>query len=340
MFNDNETLNALFKQIWNKVRDDYGLDLLEVRDLHTGSPIGKIHQYEFHLALRDEGVLDDSEDGSILSIEDLADALLVRSLASARPSPALNRPTTQSLKRLLESEPRIVVAYLLNRYHLSDWRKLNHRTDSWFNDILHRVKVWEHLTGLMIREEPDEIDRLFRELAHWLLELDSKCNLHTLTPPSGLFDAFHAASDANSFEAFVRLLESAAIPLIVEADKRFSIGNRMASSAFVKSWFDNPILVQRKVEVANNKAQRLIDRYGSVKEGLRIEAEREEKRKAKAVDNRLIKGRSSRSRAAKLVNKHAATLDALFRTLGEPDTPPVSTPKIAKPNGLPRMAKG
>ena len=145
MFDDKEILRELFSQANARVFADYRLDLRDMRDLHTGAPIGFLDESVFHIALIDEGALDDSDDGEILSIETLADSLLVRSLASARPSPALNRPTTQSLRRLLNAQPIVVCAFLLNRYHLSDWRKLNHRSDSWFEDMLHRVKVWEQV---------------------------------------------------------------------------------------------------------------------------------------------------------------------------------------------------
>lgn len=350
MLNDTKTLEGLLRDCREKVSTDYGLELLSIRDLHTGAPIGRIDDEVFHTALIDEGVLDDSEDGSTLSIEDLADALLVRSLASARPSPALNRPTTQSLKRLLESQPRVVIAYLLNRYHLTHWRKLNHRDDSWFDDILHRVKVWEKLGELADCDEPDLTEGAFRDLAHWLLELDSKLNLHELTPPATLFPALEAATTLADLRALIGEFELAIVPVLVEADRQFSIGNRLASSAYFKSWFDNPALAERKVEIANKTSQRLYDRWGNVQVGKMIEGEKIQSRKIKAAkraadDSRIIKGRSSRSRAAQLVNKHSAALDALFKTLGDTisesqPTTPAPTPVAKRSTGLPKLVKG
>lgn len=342
MLNEDETLQELFRQCEDKIWTDYGLSLRDVRDLHTGCVIGTTHNHIWFTALRDEGVLDDSEDGSVIEIEELADSLLVRSLASARPSPALNRPTTRSLLRLLESDPLTVNAYLLNRYHLTHWRKLSHRDDSWFEDMLHRVKVWEKLERLTSDADTDAVERSLRALAHWLLELDSKCNLHELTPPDTFFADFHALDNVDAFERFITDFEQHAIPILVEADRLFKIGNRMASSAYTKSWFDNPTLAERKVEIANKKRQGLYDKYGSVAVGMAIEADKSAKKKAKAIDTRIIKGRSSRSKAAKLVNKHAATLDALFRSLGEAigEPAPAPTPKPAKPNGLPKLVKG
>jgi hypothetical protein len=317
-----------------------------MRDLHTGAIIGRIQRDTFHIALIDEGALDDSEDGETLSIESLADALLVRSLASARPSPALNRPSTQSLTRLLKSDPRTVCAYLLNRYSLTHWRKLTHRDDSWFDDILHRIKVWEKLCTLTSGPDADANERSLRALAHWLLELDSKCNLHELTPLPGWFDVFHNLETVDQFELFVREFALIAAPKIAEADKNFRIGNRMASGAFIKSYFDNPTLVERKVEIANNKRQRLYNRYGDVKLGMLLEEERVEVAKHRAAekakkDSRIIKGRSSRSKSAKLINKHSDLLRSLFKTLDDVVTEPkVETPAPPKPTGLPKFVKG
>lgn len=351
MFDDKETLRGLFHSCNEKVWQDYRLDLREVRDLHTGMTIGMIDEDVFHIALVDEGVLDDSEDGEVLAIEDLADALLVRSLASARPSPALNRPTHQSLRRLLDSNPTTVCAYLLNRYRLRDWRKLNHRDDSWFDDMLHRVKVWEKIGFFAREEDADRFESIIRSLTHWLLELDSKCNLHSLNAPTGWFETFLSLDSLDQFDIFTQEFALLATPLIVEADKRFTIGNRMASGAFVKSWFDNPALSQRKVEIANRKKQAEYDKYGPSDELgklLREEANqvREAKLKAKKLkDSQIISGRSSRSRSAKLVNKHADKLNSLFRTLtevtvGDGVRPLDSKPAPVKATGLPMFKKG
>lgn len=350
MFDDKETLADLLAQCHEKILADYGLNLLSICDLHTGAPIGFFNESVFHTALIDEGVLDDSENGEVLAIEDLADALLVRSLASARPSPALNRPTTQSLKRLMESHPKIVCAYLLNRYRLVDWRKLSHRDDSWFDDMLHRVKVWNKLSDLDDGSDPYE--SALRALCHWLLELDSKANLHMLTPVAGWFETFLGLETTEQFELFVAEFAIIATPTIVEADRLLSIGNRMTSSAYVKSWFDNPILNERKVEIAGRikgkSRQALHDKYGDAELGALLEAERLEvaiKNGAKKtmLDGRIIKGRSSRSKAAKLVNKHAAKLDSLFRTLTEVTAAdgfrPELTPKPVKTMGLPKFVK-
>jgi hypothetical protein len=248
---------------------------------------------------------------------------------------------------LLESDPQTVVAFLLNRYHLTHWRKLNHRDDSWFDDMLHRIKVWNQLNKLTHTDD-DASERSLRELAHWLLELDSKCNLHEITPVPGWFDAFHALPNTERFELFVKEFALIASPIIIEADRRMSIGNRMASSAYVSSWFDNPTLAQRKMEIANNKRQRLFDKYGDAELGQLLEDERLAKRaentvKKASLDSRIIKGRSSRSKAAKLVNKHSAVLDSLFRTLTEVTAGDATLPTPPKPivaTGLPKFVKG
>jgi hypothetical protein len=335
MFNNSETLQSLLDQVVERVTADYGIDIHTMFDLHTGAPIGRIDSNVFHTALIDEGALDDSEDGSVLSIEELSDSLLVRCMASMRPSPALNRPTTQTLKRLLESQPIVVVAYLLNRYRIKDWRTLTHRDDSWFETMLVRVDIWKHLSKLSADPDLDAVERSLRVLAHWLLELDSKCNLHTLTPAVGWFEKFALF----------------ATPLIVEADRLFQIGNRMTSSAYIKSWFDHPDQNQRKVEIAGRikgkSRQALYERYGSVELGAMLHADdfkaKQDRAANKAkLDSRIIKGRSARSKAAQLVNKHSAAINSLFRTLTETtDTPHSveSTPKPVRATGLPMFVK-
>lgn len=345
MFDDKQTLETWLTDCREFVEKAYGIDLLDLRDLHTGAYIGRLEESVFHTALIDEGLLDDSDDGKVLDIETLADALLVRSLASARPSPALNRPTPQTLRRLLDSRPAMVCAFLLNRYRLSDWRKLNHRDDSWFETMLSRIKIWDKLGEF--EREGDAGEAPIRTLCHWLLELDSKCNLHDLTPVNGWFDKFLGLLDCEEFSLFVDEFAILVTPTIVEADKRMAIGNRMASSAYVKSWFDNPVQAQRKVEIAGRvkgkSRQELFERYGSVKTGILMEewiAEgRLEKKKEKTKsDSRIIKGRSSRSKAAKLVNKHSGVLNDLFRSLTDAieDGAAPSTPKPVRATGLPK----
>lgn len=351
MFNDSQILDDLLDQCAEQVTDVHGLDLFSMYCLHTGQSIGTLNRAVFITALIDEGAMDDSEDGSVLDIETLADSLFVRCIASMRPSPSLNRPTTQTLKRLLESSPRTVLAYLLNRYHVSDWRTATHRDDSWFETMMHKIRVWQHL--LVIDSDPDVdcVERSFRVLAHWLLELDSKCNLHTLTPAVSWFDKFFACESAESFETFANEFALLATPLIIEADRLFQIGNRMASSAYIKSWFDHPDQNQRKVEIAGRikgrSRQELFDNYGSVAVGAMLA---EDSRKAKAeraaakakADSRIIKGRSSRSKSAKLINKHSELLNRLFGDLTaatENQTPLAPTPKPVRTIGLPMFVK-
>jgi hypothetical protein len=217
--------------------------------------------------------------------------------------------------------------------------------------MLHRVKVWEHLAKL--NDSSDQWERSIRAFCHWLLELDSKCNLHSLTPPTDFFSRFFDCLTLDQFEQLTKDFELVAVPKIIEADKAFAIGNRLSSSAYIKSWFDNPELAQRKVEIANPRRQRLFNKYGSVELGLLIEEEKRDKKKIleaekKVKDARIITGRSARSKAAQLVNKHADKLNAAFKILSDTiesnssskAPTPVVEPARKVANGLPKFVKG
>jgi hypothetical protein len=225
--------------------------------LHTGKPIGTLDPDELAEAVYEEG---DSDD------ESLADALVIRTVASMRPSPALNRPDLGTIREMVSRRPKVALAYLVNR--LDGTRHLlTKRDDSSYSYLLRRVQTFQLIDSLSIDLAP---------WTHWLLELDSKFNLHDLVPPkfrrdkSGKLEFAPIAGDLTladllglpdglaAFESWVfsKLAEHEKAEKSFAMQQAWSRGNRMTGPAFVDSWLKNPEFATRKAEAIYNKKQK------------------------------------------------------------------------------------
>lgn len=199
---------------------DQGIDFAGVYCYHTGKLIGSFNGEELDFAVEEE--ISDS-------LDDLLDSLIIRCLASMRPSPALNKPDRITIRNLVAKRPIDALAYLLNRlYHpLPLVRDL----DDSLAALRGRIEMHNWCSTLP--------EKTVSELTHWLLEADAKFNL-----------ALHGAKivqitreslidkPAEFINAILKFLCKPTLP--------DSQGNRLASSAHLQSWFDNSEFEHKK----------------------------------------------------------------------------------------------
>jgi len=237
--------------------DSEGIDIFGVYCLHTGKKIGEFTSDTILDALADEATEDES---------DLLDAMLVRCVASMRPSPALNKPDIATIQMMVEKRPIEALSYLLNRLY-GNKRLLTTRSEDAFAPLFMRIKTHAKLS---------QFETSHVGLIHWLLELDSKMNLHELSPP--MFD--HAAAGKwtttklgmsliealNTIDevGLLACFESWVFKHLAEFDKRDSQatreaawlrGNTMTKRAYVRSWLDNPEIANRKQAEVHAKSK-------------------------------------------------------------------------------------
>lgn len=219
-----------------------GIDILGVYCLHTGKKIGTFESEELEFAINDESSED--EDAII-------DALLVRVIASMRPSPALNKPDRLTIQNLASKRPVDAVAYLANRLH-GNRDLLVKRTEA-LGPLVARIALhrqWADLYANGVDLTP---------WVHWLLEIDAKMNLHDMYGPlvsvgpfkKNLLDTVTVENHAEMLKTF----ESWVFSKLGEFDDRdkqmmtqaaWMRGNTFSKGAFVQSWLTNPEIANRK----------------------------------------------------------------------------------------------
>jgi len=225
---------------------DEGINIAGLYCLHTGKMIGEFYTDELLCALRDESMHDDS-------IEVLADAMIVRCVASMRPSPAFNKPDYYTLKQISTQRPVDCIAYLINRLNGNRDLLVKRDGQNSLSPLIGRIathRQWSALHAAGLDLTP---------WIHWLLELDSKMNLHDQTPPlvkiaplhKPLFDMVtleNAAELLAVFEkwTFDRLAAYDKRDADMSREARWMRGNAMTRNAYVNSWLSNPELTAKK----------------------------------------------------------------------------------------------
>lgn len=233
-----------------KVLEEEGVDICGVYCLATGKEMGFYNHEEILFAIDEIGVDDE---------EALIDDLLVRVVASMRPSPALNMPNRFTIQQMVEKRPVDAFAYLANRLH-GTRNLLTKRSETSFEPLLGRIVLharWTKLHAAGVDLTP---------WTHWLLELDAKMNLHDIEAPGfgehkqPLLTQVTIDNQAEMLKAF----ESWVFDRLAAYDKRDSEmlkesnwirGNSFTGSAYVRSWIENPEIANRKhaEQVKNRK---------------------------------------------------------------------------------------
>ena len=242
--------------------EQLGFDICGVYCLHTGRQVGSFDDFVIQFAIEEE----QSEDS-----EDLINAMIARVVASMRPSPMLNMPDRVTLSNLAEKHPVDIFAYLANRLQSNRYLAVN-RSNELLAPYIARISLHRQWTELAAKG----VD--LRPWIHWLLELDSKRNLHDLNPPcveldksnnwlmsaSGEFlfnfvTAENAAQLLAVFEkwAHARIAEYDRRDREAEAEARWMRGNRFTQQAYARSWMENPeIAIRKKPKTSKPKSKK------------------------------------------------------------------------------------
>lgn len=246
---DTLTEETQIEELRTQALNSYGIDILGVYCLHTGRQIGTFDPSELQFAIEEEPVESDDE---------LVDALVVRTIASMRPSPALNKPDRLTVRELVAKRPVDGLSFLMNRLY-GNRHTIRQRTEAWFEFMITRIRTRQKL------ELAASEGLKLHEWTHWLLELDSKLNLHDLTPPLfrqtkeskwvvdfregiPLIDAMLEPGVLAAFESWVfkHLADYENSVRAAELQANFSRGNQMTGPAFVRSYLEFPEVANRK----------------------------------------------------------------------------------------------
>lgn len=235
-----------------KVLEAEGIDIQGVYCLATGKRMGFFDESEILSAIDEIGT--DNE-------ESLIDDLLVRVVASMRPSPAMNMPNRATIREMVSARPVDALCYLVNRLH-GTRDLLTKRSEHSFQPLIDRIAThirWSALHAAGLDLTP---------WIHWLLELDAKMNLHDIQAPGfgehrqPLLNQVTLENQAEmlaAFEAWVfeRLKEYDKRDKEMLAQARWIRGNSFARQGYVRSWLENPEIARRKDEhKAKKKAGR------------------------------------------------------------------------------------
>lgn len=232
-----------------KVLELEGIDIQGVYCLNTGKQVGTFDESEIRYAIDEIGT--DDEDS-------LIDDLLVRVVASMRPSPALNSLNRATIREMTSTRPVDAIAYLANRLH-GTRDTLTKRGEHSFQPLINRIATHRQWTAL----HAAGVD--LTPWIHWLLELDAKMNLHDITCPgygehkqpilSQVTVENHAEVLA-AFEAWVfeRLKDFDKRDAQALMQARWMRGNTFTRTAYVRSWLENPEIAKRKDSAKKKKA--------------------------------------------------------------------------------------
>lgn len=264
-------IDNLAHQVLFAASDSYGIDVRAMYCLHTGKRIGQLDWSTFKDAL-----LDESFDLAMPDLEALADAMMTRCVASMRPSPALNKPDRFTIANLATRRPVDALAYLVNRLNGNRQLLTSRNGQTSFAPLLGRIETHQRWTSLAA----EGVD--LSPWTHWLLELDSKMNLHDLEAPriareirsrrwtivrkdgESLLDLVtkeNCAELLKLFESWVfdKLEIFDARDKQMTREAQWFRGNAHTKTAYFDSYMNNSNVVQRKtaaIEVATQKKTR------------------------------------------------------------------------------------
>lgn len=240
-----------------KVLAETGVDIQGVYCLATGKRMGTYDSSEILAAIDEIGTDDE---------ESLIDDLLVRVVASMRPSPAMNMPNRATIREMVATRPVDALAFLANRLH-GHRDLLTRRSEYSFQPLIDRISLHRHWSDLAA----EGVD--LTPWIHWLLEIDAKMNLHDVHPVriemglkgwirSNVGSPLLTLVTKDNAEDFLKLFESWAFDQLVIYDRRdnellkqsqWVRGNPMSGPAFVRSWLENPVIANRKAAEAHAK---------------------------------------------------------------------------------------
>lgn len=203
------------------MQDTMGVNPFTIYCQLTGKPIGRIDSDELSLFLVPGA-----------DVEQVADDLFVRIIASMRPSIHWNVMREDSLTKLAVSRPNETLAYLLNRlFQPNDYWKRSRA--SILDDQHQRIKLFSFIESMNIEKR--------ESLYSMLIEIDAKMNLSQqfidLRPVDFMlfFNESFAAIEAFYADCMKRWARQQKAEL---DSARWFKGNTVARPAFVKSFLE------------------------------------------------------------------------------------------------------
>lgn len=225
--------------------------------LHTGKAIGSFDS---------DIILDCIYQEDTFDKEILSDALFVRCIAAMRPSPALNKPDHNTILTLSDRRPADALSYLLNRLDGDGTLLTKRNSNGNAVDQLSRRILTHKSVSALLAGGFDPMPAI-----HWLLELDTKLNLHTLQSPKfshcrvknrwtatmqgqDLLSVLHNPDAFKAFESwvFAQLEKHNQLVIAAEKEQLWFKGNRLTEKAYKISRAERP-------EIANRKLQAIYD---------------------------------------------------------------------------------
>ena len=257
-----------------RVLDDEGIDICGVYCLATGAKVGTY----------DSSVIESAIDSIDWDDEEaLVDDLIVRVVASMRPSPAMNKMDRFTIREMVTRRPVDAFAFLANRLNGTRYTTTHRDGEVSFQPLYNRIAIHHRWTQL------HDAGLDLKPWIHWLLEIDAKMNLHDVQPPCISLDKQNNWILSREGTALLMLVtidnaaellakfESWAFNLLDEYNERdkrlireatWVRGNTFSASAYTRSWLENP-------EIANRKhAEELAKKKKTAKAGRKPQSER------------------------------------------------------------------
>lgn len=224
MIGDSLAQSFLLSDVVTYMQDTMGINPLTVYCQFTGKPVGRMYQDEV------EALFDLNDD-----VESIADDLMVRTLASMRPSIAWNYMRSESLDLLMQKRPVETLCYLLNRlFQQSDYGKLP--LAARLEDLHTRIRLYD-----FIQTMHSENMARFNRLLQWLIEVDAKMNLtqQTIDLRATDFMLFpdKALEAIESWHTFC-MKRYDRNQRLEEDQRRWMKGNTLARPAFFRSFME------------------------------------------------------------------------------------------------------
>lgn len=209
-----------------RCKAEMGFNPLTIYCQVTGKPIGQLAETELAIMIQQAGHCDP---------EDLVSELWTRTIASMRPGPAWNYIRRDSMEKMLNQQPKDLLAYLLNR--LYDPTNHNMSIDQRFQVLSTRISVYERIQTLDLETES------FNQLLLVLLDLDTKFGIKGRFMQHELLQLDWFLSHENSIVGLIRQLnewlesQTAAVALAekkaLNTQRFYAKGNSLTRQAFV-----------------------------------------------------------------------------------------------------------
>lgn len=215
--------NAKANQVFDSFVSQYSIDPTGIYCLFTGKQIGMTDIDEF-ISLIDSFADPDPEG--------CADDLAMRLFASMRPSMRWNKMRSESLEDMRKSAPLETLSYLLNRLFMSQAGS----GEGFVVEHGERIKTFQHISTHYNSSDED-----FNSVMLMLLEIDSKLQLKSQTPP---FICRDFLRDCKTISDLCSLLTPFYERLMtrweqLQAEARYVASNPLSKSAYLHSFLES-----------------------------------------------------------------------------------------------------